>query len=160
MDRKDLLQKYLEAETTVTEEQELAKGDKEIAILSRALATAAPDPLPDACEEFDRIVRGARIRTVRRCAFAFSGVAAILVAVFFLTRNTDIDMPTSQDSMEMIQQLQLISTLDPASADSYEFKPVGDGFIMTARFEDGTTASFLLTPMDGGNSFHLVAFNK
>lgn len=160
MDRKDLLQKYLEAETTVTEEQELAKGDKEIAILSRALATVAPDPLPDACEEFDRIVRGARIRTVRRCAFAFSGVAAILVAVFFLTRNTDIDMPTSQDSMEMIQQLQLISTLDPASADSYEFKPVGDGFIMTARFEDGTTASFLLTPMDGGNSFHLVAFNK
>lgn len=160
MDRKDLLQKYLEAETSLTEERELAEADVEVAMLSRALTTAAPDPLPDACEEFDRIVRGARIRTIRQCAFALSGVAAILVAVFFLTRNTGTDMPTGQDSMEMIQQLQLISTLDPANADSYEFKPVGDGFIMTARFDDGTTASFLLTPMDDGNSFHLVAFNK
>ena len=160
MDSKDLIQKYLEAETSVAQERELAKADKTVAALSESLAIEPLSPLPDATGEFDRIVRGARIRTVRRCAFAFSGVAAILVAVFFLTRTTDIDMPTSQDSMEMIQQLQLISTLDPANADSYEFKPVGDGFIMTARFDDGTTASFLLTPMDDGNSFHLVAFNK
>ena len=174
MDKKDLIQKYLEAETSVEEERELAKADKNVGLLAEALvaeplADAAgefaqlPDAagdfaqLPDAAGEFDRIVRSARIRTFRRWGYALSGMAAILVAVLFLTRKPAAPQPAGQDTMEMIRQLQLISSIDPADAESYEFEPVGDGFIMTARYEDGTTASFLLTPMDGGESFHLVA---
>ena len=87
-------------------------------------------------------------------------MAAILVAVLFLTRKPAAPQPAGQDTMEMIRQLQLISSLDPADAEGYEFEPVGDGFIMTARYEDGSTASFLLTPMDGGQSFHLVAVGR
>ncbi|MBR5735877.1 MAG: hypothetical protein IKX60_03685 [Bacteroidales bacterium] len=157
MDKKDLIQKYLEAETSVAEEQELAKSDKNVGLLSEALAADEYAPLPDACEEFDRIVRSARRRTFRRWSYAISGIAAILVAVVFLTRKPAAPQPAGQDTMEMIRQLQLISSLDPADAEGYEFEPVGDGFIMTARYEDGSTASFLLTPMDGGESFHLVA---
>lgn len=164
MDKKDLIQKYLEAETSVEEERELAKADKNVGLLAEALAAepladAAGDfaQLPDAAGEFDRIVRSARIQTFRRWGYALSGMAAILVAVLFLTRKPAAPQPAGQDTMEMIRQLQLISSIDPADAESYEFEPVGDGFIMTARYEDGTTASFLLTPMDGGESFHLVA---
>lgn len=180
MDKKDLLQKYLEAETSLAEERELAKADKNVGLLAEALAAefaplsdAAADgsaplrnatgefaPLPDATEEFDRIVRGARRRTFRRWSYAATGMAAILVAVLFLTRKPAAPQPAGQDTMEMIRQLQLISSLDPADAEGYEFEPVGDGFIMTARYEDGTTASFLLTPMDGGQSFHLVAVGR
>ena len=179
MDKKDLLQKYLEAETSVAEERELAKADKNVKLLTDALAgefapprdaagEVAPlrdtagefAPLSDASEEFDRIVRNARRRTIRRWSYAISGMAAILVAVLFLTRKPAAPQPAGQDTMEMIRQLQLISNLDPADAEGYEFEPVGDGFIMTARYEDGTTASFLLTPMDGGQSFHLVAVGR
>lgn len=174
MDKKDLIQKYLEAETSVEEERELAKADKNVGLLAEALAAEPladaagefaqlPDAagefaqLPDATGEFDRIVRSARIRTFRRWSYAATGMAAILVAVLFLTRKPAAPQPAGQDTMEMIRQLQFISSLDPADAEGYEFEPVGDGFIMTARYEDGTTASFLLTPMDGGESFHLVA---
>ncbi|MBO4656400.1 MAG: hypothetical protein J5639_01365 [Bacteroidales bacterium] len=199
MDKKDLLQKYLEAETSVAEERELAKADKNVGLLTEALAAefapprdaagefaplsdAASEvaplsdaseefdplrdaagefaPLPDASEEFDRIVRSARRRTIRRWSYAATGMAAILVAVLFLTRKPADPQPAVQDTMEMIRQLQLISNLDPADAEGYEFEPVGDGFIMTARYEDGSTASFLLTPMDGGQSFHLVAVGR
>ena len=190
MDKKVLLQKYLEAETSLAEERELAKADKNVGLLTEALAAefaplsdAAADgsaplrnatgefaplpdaasevaPLSDASEEFDRIVRSARIRTIRRWSYAATGMAAILVAVLFLTRKPAAPQPAAQDTMEMIRQLQLISSLDPADAEGYEFEPVGDGFIMTARYEDGTTASFLLTPMDGGQSFHLVAVGR
>ena len=176
MDSKDLIQKYLEAETSVEEERELAKADKNVGLLAEALAAEPladaagefaqlPDAaggfaeLPDAAEEFDRIVRSARRRTFRRWSYAISGIAAILVAVFFLTKKPSTPLPAQQDAMEMIQQLQLISSIDPADAESYEFEPVGDGFIMTARFKDGSTASFILTPMDGGQYFHLVALN-
>ena len=170
MDKKDLLQKYLEAETSVEEERELAKTDKDVGLLADALAgefaplrNAATEgfaPLPDAAEEFDRIVRSGRRRTIRRWSYAATGMAAILVAVLFLTRKPAAPQPAGQDTMEMIRQLQLISNLDPADAEGYEFEPVGDGFIMTARYEDGSTASFLLTPMDGGQSFHLVAVGR
>ena len=160
MDKKDLIQKYLEAETSVAEEQELAKSDKNVGLLSEALAADEYAPLPDAGEEFDRIVRSARRRTFRHWSYAISGIAAILVAVLFLTRKPAAPQPAGQDTMEMIRQLQLISSLDPADAEGYEFEPVGDGFIMTARYEDGSTASFLLTPMDGGQSFHLVAVGR
>ena len=34
-----------------------------------------------------------------------------------------------------------------------------DGFIMTAHFQDGREASFILTPMEGGQSFYLVSLN-
>jgi hypothetical protein len=59
----------------------------------------------------------------------------------------------------LIQQLNFISNFNPAEADSYEFKPVGDGFVMTAHFPDGQTASFIVTPLDGGKSFNLVSLN-
>ena len=51
------------------------------------------------------------------------------------------------------------SSLNPADAEGYDFQPVGDGYLMTARFADGTTSSFILTPLDGGASFDLVALN-
>ena len=162
-----MLQKYLEAETSVAEERELAKADKAVGLLAEALAaeplselseaTGEFAPLPDATEEFDRIIHSARRRTIRRWSYAVTGMAAILVAVLFLTRKPTPPQPAGQDAMEMIHQLQLISSLDPADAEGYEFEPVGDGFIMTAHYKDGSSASFLLTPMDGGQSFHLVA---
>ena len=54
----------------------------------------------------------------------------------------------------------MISHLDPAEAESYDFKPVGDGFIMTAHFKDGTSSDYILTPMDDGQSFYLVSLNN
>lgn len=68
-------------------------------------------------------------------------------------------VPEPDDTMELLQKLQFISNLDPADADGYEFKRVGDGFIMTAHFQDGREASFILTPMEGGQSFYLVSLN-
>lgn len=159
MDRKDLIHRYLEADTTIAQEQELAAQDPDIARLAQALAPAAPQALPEAGEEFDRIVREARRRTVRRWSLAASGFAAVLAAVLLLTRKPAVPEPAGPDTLELIRQMQFISGLDPADADDYEFQSLGDGFLMTARFEDGSTASFLLTPLDGGQSFDLVALN-
>ena len=169
MDRKELIQRYLEAETTFAQEQELADFfatappvDEEEQAVYRMLQAIAPirtEDLPEAGDEFDRIVRKARTRKIRNWSLAVSGVAAILVAVLFLPRRPDKEEAEPVDTMELLQKLQYISNLDPADADGYEFKRVGDGFIMTAHFKDGREASFILTPMDGGQSFYLVSLN-
>ena len=170
MDRKDLIHRYLEADTTSAEERELAgsfasslpESEEEMAVyrMLQAVEPAALEDLPEAGYEFDRIVRKARTRKVRSWSLAFSGIAAVLVAVFFLVRKPEPVEPETTDVMELLQRLQFISSLDPAEADGYEFKPVGDGFIMTARFKDGREASYILTPMNEGQSFYLVSLNN
>ena len=169
MDRKELIQRYLEAETTSAQEQELADSfatappvDEEEHAVYRMIQAIAPirtEDFPESGDEFDRIVRKARTRKIRNWSLAVSGIAAILVAVVFLTRRPDDVEPEPDDTMELLQKLQFISNLDPADAEGYEFKRVGDGFIMTAHFQDGREASFILTPMEGGQSFYLVSLN-
>ena len=170
MDRKELIQRYLEAETTFAQEQELADSfvttppaDEEEQAVYRMLQAIAPirtEGLPEAGDEFDRIVRKARTRKIRNWSLVVSGIAAMLVAVVFLTRKPEeVEPEPDTDAMELLQKLQFISSLDPADADGYEFKSVGDGFIMTAHFEDGREASYILTPMEGGQSFYLVSLN-
>lgn len=169
MDRKELIQRYLESESTSVQEKELADSfsisppvDEEEQAVYRMLQAITPirtEELPEAGDEFDRIIRKARTRKIRNWGLAVSGIAAILVAVVFLVRRTDEESPEPEDTMELLQKLQFISNLDPADADGYEFKPVGDGFIMTAHFKDGKEASFILTPIEGGQSFYLVSLN-
>ena len=154
----NLLNRFLEAETSVPEERELASSHPAVGRLSEALAAQPLPALPDAGDEFDRILRQARRRSVRRWGVAAAGLAA-LAGAFLLTRRPDAPHPAAPDATELLRQVQFISGLDPAGAESYDFLPVGDGFVMTARFSDSTTASFLLTPLDGGSSFDLVALN-
>ncbi|MBR6864126.1 MAG: hypothetical protein IKM75_04615 [Bacteroidales bacterium] len=169
MDRKELIQRYLESESTSVQEKELADSfsisppvDEEEQAVYRMLQAITPirtEELPEAGDEFDRIIRKARTRKIRNWGLVVSGIAAILVAVVFLVRRPDEESPEPEDTMELLQKLQFISNLDPADADGYEFKPVGDGFIMTAHFKDGREASFILTPIEGGQSFYLVSLN-
>ena len=117
--------------------------------------------LPEAGAEFDRIVRDARKRTVRGWALGLSGAAAAVAAVLLLTPRPAAPAPApASNSLEIIEQLRMISSLDPGEAERYDFKPVGDGFIMTATYPDGSTASFILSPVDGGESYYLVSLNE
>ena len=90
-------------------------------------------------------------------------VAAAIVAVILLFGKPGepaIPAAEQNDYSELIQQIASLSNFNPAEADSFEFKPVGDGFVMSAHFPDGHTASFIVTPLDGGDSFNLISFNQ
>lgn len=160
MDKKSLIQRYLSADSSFEEERELSAADPQIALLQEALEADPLPELPEAGEEFDRLVGQARRRRLRIWGLSLSGVAAsvLLLAGIFMSRPTETPVTQEEVPEELLWQLGLISSMmDPSDATNYEFKRVGDGYIMTARFDDGNVASFLLTPMDGGESFHLVS---
>ena len=131
MNRKTLIERYLSADATPEEER----------LLAQSFASFPPEG-----EE-------------EKAVAELLGII-VLLAVVFLHRKPEPVETESPSTMELLQQLQLISNMDPAEAEDYEFRPVGDGFIMTARFKDGSEASYILTPMDGGNTFHLVSMNN
>jgi hypothetical protein len=172
MDRKDLINLYLEAETTSEQEQELAASfvssppineeEEAVCQMLQAVIPLATGDLQEAEDEFDRIVKRSRTRTYRTLGLALAGVAAAVAAVIVLTNKPGVHETQAVSPDEyavLIQQLNFISNFNPAEADSFEFKPVGDGFVMTAHFPDGQTASFIVTPLDGGKSFNLVSLN-
>jgi hypothetical protein len=169
MDRKQLIQRYLDAETTAEEERLLAESftsapprdeeERKVEALLQTLQAPQLEPLPDAPEEYDSIVRRARRRAVLRWGLGVSGAAAAVAAAVLLTRTPPAHSPDT-DTETLLEKLQLISDMDPAGASNYEFRPVGDGFIMTAIYEDGQTASFILTPIDGGNSYAMLLLDE
>ena len=182
MDRKELIRLYLEAEATPAQERELAASfaatppadEAERAVWRMLQAVAPPaeaEPrdaaaVPEAADEFDRIVRRARARSFRTWGLSLAGAAAVLAAVLRLPASPEAPAapaapaPAPRDDVaEIVRQLARISESNPADAESYEFHPAGDGFIMTARFPDGQTASFILTPADGGATFDLISLN-
>lgn len=162
MDRKYLIQLYLEAEATPAQERELAESfavtppadDEEMAVW-RMIQAVKPIRL----EELPRTI-------VMRPGFwglSLAGVAAAIAAVVIFTgkpERPDIQASPENEYMDLIQQIAFISNFNPAEADNFEFKPVGDGFVMTAHFPDGQSASYILTPLDGGASFNLVSLNQ
>ena len=173
MDRKDLIRLYLDAETTCEQEQELAASfaatpptDEEEMAVYQMMQAVRPIELPDmpeAGEEYDRIVKPAKVRPFYTWGLSLAGVAAAIVAVALFARKPEVPAHPAtpqNDYSELIQQIAFLSNFNPADAESLDFKPVGDGFVMTAHFPDGQTSSYLLTPLDGGTSFNLVSLNR
>lgn len=173
MERKYLIKLYLEAEATPAQERELAESfavtppadDEEMAALRmiRAVEPVRLSALPDAGDEFDRIVCRPIVRRPGFWGMSLAGVAAAIAAFVIFTgkpETHDIQSDPENEYMDLIQQIAFISNFNPADADDFEFKPVGDGFVMTAHFPDGQSASYILTPMDGGASFNLVSLNQ
>lgn len=173
MDRKDLIRMYLDAETTCEQERELAESfaaeaptDEEEAAVCRMMQAIMPlrlPELPEVGDEYDLIVKPAQTRTLYARVFSLAGIAAAIAALVLLavkTENPTVpDMPQN-DPAELIRQIACISNFQPDEAESLEFKPVGDGFVMTVRFSDRTAASYVLIPLDEGKSFNLVALNN
>jgi hypothetical protein len=173
MDRKDLIRLYLDAETTCEQEQELAASfattppanEEEMAVYKMMQAVKPIDlpELPEADDEYDRMVRPVKVRPFYTWGLSLAGVAAAVVAVVLLRGKPEtISIPVlpQNDNIDLIQQIAFISNFNPADADSLEFRPVGDGYILTAHFSDGQNASYMLTPLDGGKSFNLVALKQ
>ena len=109
------------------------------------------------------IVSRSRTRSFRTIGLSVAGIAAALVAVVLFTGRPESTQPLPVQNNEMadlLQKLAIMSNFDPTEADRFDFKPVGDGFVMTAHFPDGQSASYILTPLDGGESFNLISLNN
>ena len=157
MNTNDLLNRYIDAEITPEEERLLMSSDSDISALEKALMQPFP-PVPESEEDFDRILRHARGRSFCNLGIALSGIAAAVLTLFILFSSSTRSEQDFQDSIRLLEQIKFISDINPTDAVNYDFRPAGDGFVMTATFTDGSTSSYILTPLDG--SFHLLSLNE
>ena len=174
MNRKELIQRYLNAETSVEEEIMLAESfrqtppqneeeEKIEAMLLCLKDSAASDSSEDdriAEEEFDRIVSKSGRRKGLVWAVSSAMATAAVILLFLLLKPAS---PQPEDNTDLIQQIQhvhLLSQLSLEDADKCEFRPIEGGYVMTAYFPDGETASYILIAEEDGKTYSLLSLNQ
>ena len=168
--RKALIEKYLEAETTPSEEQRLrewfsshpAEGDEQEIALLIGLSAPCGHCLPETGDgeaEFDRIVAtaesGRRRRLARWPLWTAAAAAAVALLLWLVpTRRGAADPLTPIQIAEGIQQMML---LDIGDIESIVATPAGSYAILTAQLKDGNSCSFILTCNEDEGTTSLLA---
>lgn len=174
MNRKELIQRYLDAETSAEEELLLAESfrqtppqneeeEKIEAMLLCLKDSAASDSSEDdriAEEEFDRIVSKSGRRKGIIWAVSSAMAAAAVILLFLLLKPAAPQPEDNTDLIEQIQHIHLLSQLSLEDADKCEFRPIEGGYVMTAYFPDGETASYILIAEEDGKTYSLLSLNQ
>lgn len=169
-ERLALIERYLEADTTVQEEQMLAEfyashqpdaDEEQIAALIKLSHPNASDMIDTT--EFDRItVHRKPVRMILR----WSSVAAAAIVLLLVCLH--IGKPASgqaQDSAygistaQILEGMEMISRIEMGEIESVLAKPQGDLVVITVRLANGKERSYSMSSDVDGNSLSFTAFN-
>ena len=180
--RMQLVNRYLNAETTLEEEQLLRQyyaqtddvlspeeSDVRQLILTSASLAGQFELSEEKGYEFDRLMakRPAR-RTVPY--WITSAAAAVVLTVFLLTYKQASDASETRQKGEpasrsdAVTEQQINSIMSAANyaneqVESYRLRPVGDATIVTKTLADGTSSSYIVCLSDDDKGFHVVPIN-
>ena len=180
--RMQLLDRYLNAETTLEEERLLrqyyAQTDDVLSpeesnvrqlILSSASLAGQFELSEEKADEFDRLM--ARRPAWRNVPYwVASAAAAVVAAVFLLTYKQAGDASETGQRVEQasrsdaVTEQQISSIMSAANyaneqVESYRLRPVGDATIVTKTLPDGTSSSCIVCLSDDDKGFHVVPIN-
>ena len=159
--RKKLIERYLDAETTVEEERRLAayfskkqpeKEEEDLALMLEILQDGenkSENLLSEEGEkEYSKIISKAYIKRARPFAFAFLGcAAAIALFVIFLSNpHSSVGKPDSEEISfnEILYGLNVLAELNTEETESIYCTPIGGGQIVTLQMKNGEKASYLM----------------
>lgn len=174
MNRKELIQRYLDAETSAEEELLLAESfrqsppqseeeEKIEAMLLCIKDSADPDSPEEehiSEEEFDSLIRKSGRRKSIIWAVSSAMAAAAVILLFLLLKPATPQPEDNTDLIQQIQNIQLLSQISLEEADKCEFQPIEGGYVMTAYFPDGESASYILIAEEDGKSYSLLSLNQ
>ena len=164
--RRELVSRYLVAETSIAEEKLLAEyyashevdeDEKAFAQLIR-IESVKPDVLSkEGVEEYDRIVGesaniGAKKVTLRIVSW-LSAIAASLVLIYVLVSPSKNESQT----MEIAYTIQQIMNVRIDGMVSMTATPIGDYIWVTAEMEDGTTQVFIMNSEEKSDATTLLS---
>ena len=157
LERKALIENYLNVETTVAEERALAEyfathtADADEEAFARLILASNPalKCLSNSGEqEFDRLVESRRHSIGLQTALKWvSGIAAA-IAVIVIVRGTFLSHFDNQCDITPIEIAETLNTLMNLSADEIESMtatPCGKNVLITAKMKDNSSNTYILT---------------
>ena len=157
LERKTLIESYLNADTTIAEERALAEyyathpadADEETFAHLILACNPALKCLSDSGEqEFNQLVEGRRHAIGFRTALKWvSGIAAA-IAVFAIVRTTIVSHLDNQCDITPVEIAQTLNMMMELSADEIESMtatPCGKNVLITAKMKDNSSSTYVLT---------------
>lgn len=174
--RQELINRYLNAETTIEEErlltdffsqanEVLTAEEEDARLLLRVTSRLAGEfeLSEDKVNEFDQLTakkQTKRARTISICWIA-SAAAAVLWAFFFIPGKKDNEThPSYIDNEHRVTKMMNAANFQREQVESYQLNLVGDATIVTTILADGTTASYIICSSENNNRYHVIPMNK
>lgn len=161
--RKQLVESYLNAETTPEQEFRLAEwfavhgADKDEEPAAKLLLVEYPEAGYDSAEkEFDAIILSKQNRrtTILRGVYGFAACAVIVLGLgIFLNQRTDT---CEFNGIEIAQGISQIMSLDVDNIKNVIAKPKGNNVILIATMNDGSKCTYMMTK-DGTDVLSITA---
>mgnify|MGYP003311249312 CR=1 FL=1 len=162
--RNRLIERYLNAETSVSEEVALAEfyathnpddDEKAFAQLISASHNLNVNLSDEDTAEYDRMVSMAgkeRHLHWHRHLAEFVAAAAVVTLFFVLRPTTEVqeEVETSITTLEIADALNAVMSIDYDNIESVTAKPNGKTVIITAKMKDGSSNTYIMA-VDGSN---------
>lgn len=161
--RRTLIEKYLNAETTVSEEIVLAQWfyahtagpDEEAVAELISLDHPSAEALSEEGDfEFDKIVGHQAVikckKPIRHAIIYAAGIAA--AALLLLVLHTTTPKAPDFTPLEIAEEMNALMNIGMKEIESISAKPSGHNILITAYLKDGSSSTFLMSrnPETGG----------
>ena len=172
--RKALIERYLDAETTQTEEQQLrdwfathlADEDERDFALLIGLSAPCGHCLPetdDAEAEFDRILAKGEQKRRRKIvrwsiSLAAAAAAAVVLLLWLIPTRPANDSPLTP--IQIAEGIQQMMRLNIGDIESITATPKDSYAILTAHLKDGNTCTYILTCNEDEGTTSLLAYTN
>lgn len=169
-ERLALIERYLEADTTVQEEQMLAEyyathqpdaDEEQIASLIKMSHPSASDMIDTT--EFERItVRRKPVQMILRWSSVAAAATILLLVCLHIGKPASIQAPDSAygiSTAQILEGMEMISRIEVGEIESVLAKPQGDRVVITVKLANGKERSYSMTGDIDGNSLSFTAFN-
>ena len=166
--RKALAERYLEADTTIREEQMLAEyyethlpddDEMQIAALIRMTHAGASDMIDTA--DFERISKDRRpVRMILKwSSVAAAAVILMLVCLHIGHKPVLPDTQTAISTMQILEGMEMISKIEVGEIESVKAEPQGNTVVITVKLTDGKERSYSMTCNSDASSLSFTALN-
>ena len=166
--RKALAERYLDADTTIGEEQMLAEyyashqidaDEEQIATLIKMTHAGASDMIDTA--GFDRITTGRR-HVSMFAKWGSAAAAAIILVLLGLHIGHNQMQPEEQSAistMQMLEGMEIISRIEVGEIESVKAEPQGSTVVITVKLTNGKERRYSMTSNSDASSLSFTALN-
>lgn len=167
-ERLALIERYLEADTTIREEQMLAEyyashqpdaDEEQIASLIKHTHPNASDMIDTA--DFDRNIKSRRPLNMILKLSSVAAAAIVLLLICLHLGNPSLPEETANtmSTAQILEGMEILSKIEVGEIESVLAKPDGDQVIITVKLTSGKEHSYSMTGDVDGSSLSFTALN-
>ena len=168
-ERLALMERYLEADTTIREEQMLAEyyashqpdaDEEQIASLIKQTHPNASDMIDTA--DFDRIIKGRRPVNMILKWSSVAAAAVVLLLICLHLRKPALHEETAStiSTAQILEGMEMLSKIQVGEIGSIVAEPKGKEVIITIKLTDGKERSYSMTCNSDASSISFTALNQ